>query len=223
MSGILRAWLLLTVLALAGCGMTRVTAANKASAELATLPSERKPDLDAPARTNLGLLREGKTLHVGDDADVALDLFPKSLAAHAYEIHDLPKVFPSPPYSSKGWDSPSGEGFGEIVYNKQVAAAIWNRIFDDEKAADAVIAEYKTQTPYPATPAFGAEGLTYLFWEAKPQQRQMILKAPLSNGRFRLTIAIGDDSVLDGLGINKDGAWHDLRVLQRSKVTTKGG
>jgi hypothetical protein len=222
----LRAFLGLALLPLAGCGA--IPGANlRSSAEQAKLP-DRKPDLDS--RTNLGLIREERILRVGDDPDVGLDLFPKSMAQNSFDVHDLPKVFPNPPYSATGWDSPSGDGFGEIVYDRRMAAAIRTELCADQAAADEKIATYRRNLgveravlPAPASPGAvpAPEGLKYFFWEAAPQQRLMILEKNLPAGKVRLTIAVGDVVVLDGLGINLTGAKQDLGILAHAATTKK--
>lgn len=208
---------------LGGCASTPLEKTSRAASELAKLSDDKKPNLDQSARTNLCLIRETRLLHVGDDAEVALDLFPKSMAPQSYIIDDLPRVFPSQVYSAKGWDSPGGDGFGVIIYNKQVAAAIWNRSFTDEAQADAAVKEYQDQIQHPGQPKFGYGSNTYYFWDAKPQQRLMILKAAKPNGKWALTLALGDNVVLDALGISRDAAWHDIEVLKRlEKQGTEG-
>jgi hypothetical protein len=212
----MRRLLLLPVLAsflLAGCGDERpVTVVEPQPPPVVDLP---KPNFDA--RTDLALLHNSKRLRIGDTSTAALALFP--MEEGATRIRSLPQGFPSE-YTVRGWSIPQEfEGFGVILFQDRVVAAMEQLDNVDEQALTDTIEQYERALGSPE-PIVG-NGVRYWFWQEEAQTL-MISTFETEPGRSRMTIAIGLTTVLSRLGISIERARLDKDAVLQIQRTRAG-
>ena len=208
-------WLLAVVVAstlLVGCGDERpVTVVEPQAVPIVDLP---KPTFDQ--RTDLALLHNSKRLRVGDTSTAALALFP--MEEGATRIRSLPQGFPSE-YTVRGWSIPQEfEGFGVILFQDRVVAAMEQLDNVDQQAMTDTIEQYERSLGS-AEPIVG-NGVRYWFWREGPQTL-MISTFDTEPGRSRMTIAVGLTPVMSRLGISLEKARLDkdaVLQIQRSRA-----
>jgi hypothetical protein len=161
-------------------------------------------------RTAVALYAEQGMIYVGDSWTDAQSAVPEPKDAVTFA--DLPARFEKP-YQGRGWEGAT-QGFGVILYKDVIASAM----LQNERAT---LEEYTTSTNWydENLPKAQAEmvisgDLKYRFWEFDGQ-RVMVLAQSKPNGTMRLTTAIGDDRVMDALGITPAAARHDAAAVSR--------
>jgi hypothetical protein len=193
---------------LAGCasdGNGTAPLAAQAQIQAKTLELAASP----PEQSRIGLYRDEDSVRVGDTWEKAKLVFPVP-PHNADEIHDLPNGIPEK-FEAHGWETPSGEGFGVITVEGKVVLAMYQL----EKTKSDTVSDFeKTEEQHVGVPeTVTGRSLTYWFWsdpEAKQSLMICALKVPAG---YNFTMAMGDDNVLERLGISRDGAKKEIRGI----------
>lgn len=194
--------LALLSIVLAGCGNATEGATNgidqpSNSAAEQTVALSGKVERD----DNIGLVWDTRSVHVGDSWDAASKVFPER--AGAYELRQLPARF-GKEFESHGWETNAGEGYGVITYRDNVVAAIYHVGDIEESRAREIVTAQRNGTGPIAPRTFADTKLEYTFWEDH-NQRLMTLLEKTEKG-FNVTIAMGDQAVLDAIGASPRAA-----------------
>ncbi len=160
--------------------------------------------------TDIGLVvRRGLPITVGFSPDAAFRLFrdPKQ---SGFEFDDLPPKFQWP-YKARTWEE-AHMGFGEILYNSQLVAAMYQEDNGDQERVNQLLVAHRDQINGRAPEQIGGKRVNYWFWE-KDGQRLMICAYPTGRDVIKITVAMGDNVVMDALGISPDKARKDLNQV----------
>ena len=203
---------------LAGCQSADAPPADAVHAEVATktvmvgAPSNTEP-------TKIGLVvRRGPAITVGyPSPDKLLELFhdPKHSGS---EFNDLPTSFDYH-YRARTWET-AHMGFGEITYDGILVAAMYQEDKVDQDRVDEIVAAHKEQVDLLPTNINGRK-VSYWFWEIA-NQRLMICSNHTGRQGIKLTVAMGDDKVLDALGISLSMANRDMAIVDKASSAEKG-
>jgi hypothetical protein len=208
------AWLLLLV-AVGGCQGGTTAAAEEPKAEAPAVPA-----VPAPARvepTDVGLVRQGGIVRVGDTWQTAREVFPQP--STAFEFDDLPERFRQT-YKARGWET-AKEGFGVITYQGRIVSAMHQTERATQDQLKAVLDTYRERLgPAPPTEVEGRQ-VRYYFFE-REGQRLMVSAFQGDGDGIRLTEAMGVDEVLNALGINPETAQRDRDRLDQSFLQRAG-
>lgn len=193
----------LIVLALAGCQASSSPSDNALAAPAITVAA---PQTTGP--TDVELIRQGGVIQVGDAWDKAKDVFPEP--RDAFEFSDLPKGFGND-YKARGWET-ARQGFGVITFDDKIVSAMFQ---DDDVSTDRLTEILDTYTRVLGRPAtVESTQVRYWFYE-KAGQRLMICAESADRNTVRLTEAMGDDVVLNALGIGVPEAQRDSVRLRQ--------
>ncbi len=226
----MRTWIALTVLALvvAGC---EPPAAQPEAPVVAVAPTMQAPDFDVSSR--VGLLRQRGKLRVGDSYARALDLFQGARRAH--EFQDLPARL-APPYSARGWEA-ANEGFGVILYEAKVAAAVHTTEKVTAEHVKELVDAYQDEMRM-LPEAVSGETARYWFWElprvrlhqsataqdpGAVKQRLMVCAVRDSHGTFTLTEAMGDVFAMNAIKANIYAAQTDTAAADQLISSSEAG
>lgn len=218
----MRTWIVLAVLVFAAAGCEQPAVQPEAPVAEA-VPRMFAPDFGVSSR--IGLLRQRGKLRVGDSFDRALDLFQG--ARRAREFQDLPARLAAP-YKAHGWET-QGEGFGVILYNARVAAAVHTL----EKASDEEVLElvdaYQDEMRMLPEIVTG-QTARYWFWEVPRvrlpnsdsgndpkavKQRLMVCAVVDAKGTYTLTQAMGDVFPMNAIKANIYAAQTDVAAADQ--------
>ncbi len=223
-------WLILIATVLAGCQGGAALAPEASSP-----PVVKEASVSAPITreaTDIALVvRPGNPITVWSSADAAFRKFqdPKQVG---FEYDNLPPKF-QPPYSARTWEEDHIHmGFGEILYNGGLAAAIYQEDKGNQDRVDRLVRDHQDQMGSRLTPTtLKGKRVSYWFWE-KDDQRLMICAYATDRDVIKITVAIGDNVVMDALGMSPDQARKDQikvdmsllkqKVLIQPAVTPKG-
>ena len=194
-------------LALAGCQGDALPFKSP-SGDSADTVSVDVPKSLAPGK--LAMYAHGETIRVGDSAEDALKIFPRPKTA--FEFTDLPPKFQKP-YQVKGWES-SREGFGVILFQQKIAVALWHQDKATQDDLDRLVKLHQDQSPGRAVTVPGKH-VNYWFWE-NAGQRLMICSLQGHGPSVLLTVAMGDNVVMDALKINPVQAHRDRDEVDKS-------
>ncbi len=145
-------------------------------------------------------------VRVGDSWAFAKEVFPEPPRG-AYEVHDLPNQF-TEKFEAEGWETNRDEGFGAILVENKLAAAVYQ--LDKERATtvDPYI-EQELESLRPLNPTtLGKGAVKYWFWHDR-NQTTMICRFE-NKGTVNLTMAMGDDNVLKELGMSEPDAKKQI-------------
>lgn len=180
---------------LSGCMHEPLTGANPKSAESPDAAiTVKSPDFDN--ETPLLLMRNGNVVKVGDRWSVALRVFgePKP----AFEFRDLPPNFQEP-YHALGWEN-AREGLGAILYDQLIAALVHQTYRDTPARLSQLNTAYIRAFPTIRPIHIIGRHVEYTFWEIG-HQRLMICGVQTHRDGFRITLALGDVTPMDALGM----------------------
>jgi hypothetical protein len=164
------------------------------------------------SRTAMGLFHNGNRINavrVGESWTAAKEIFPEPPRG-SYEIHDLPAQFGNN-FQAQGWETNRDEGFGAILTDNKIVAAMYQLEHQREDVVDGYIHEEEEGLrPLKRKRIMGGP-VAYWFWHSGTQTT-MICKLQTKNG-FSLTMAMGDDDVLKQLGISEEDANNQIAEL----------
>ncbi len=123
------------------------------------------------------------------------------------EYDDLPPTFKFP-YRARSWET-AKMGFGEILYDGTLVAALYQDDKITQDQVDEMVNAHKEQVGGLLPDIVGGKRVTYWFWEID-KQRLMICAYRTEKKGTKLTIAMGDDKVLDALGISPQLARKNI-------------
>ena len=170
---------------------------------LATIAFDEKVEPDK----DLALINGDGKLFVGDEEPRALAVFEGP--SGSYPFSSLPPSFDKN-FRAIGWKS-SSISFACILYmvdkSERVVLAMYTREDVDGAAVNVVVAEYERAfgQPYSFIPG---NKVSYRFW-ARRGRRLMVNTATNTAGKMSLTVAVGEVSLMDELGMETDAALSD--------------
>jgi hypothetical protein len=210
----LRRWLPLALLAsCVGC-------ANQVPGPEATGPAQPKPDETVQLAGSgepgiIGLYHNGSALHVGDPWESAKSIFPPPARA-AYDLHDLPQSIPNI-YEAHGWEIPSGEGFGVITHAGKVMTAMYQLEKTKQDELDSYLKEQQEGMGTAQPTLISGRSVHFWFWhDLKVSQTLMVCELATTNG-LNVTLAMGDDGVLEKLNISEANARREKDQLDNAQ------
>lgn len=168
----------------------------------------------SPTAQTLAILKDGKQLKVGDSASEAGLIFPQPQAQHVYKLSTLPASLKGFGYSVVGWESGS-LGFGAIISGDKIVAALYTEKQDSKQRTDGIIGNYTQTFVIPPT-HLTAPGLNYYFWQSG-SDRLMLLDQKIDRNSHRVTIAVGENPVMDQLRADPAHVRTDLAQLKSLK------
>jgi hypothetical protein len=197
---------LLISLVLAGC---QGSSSDPAKVEpAAPAPAVFDADPKSVESTKVGLVRNDTTLHVGDDPDKAFEMF-RGNKPGGFTSERLPPNFGGI-YKARVWQGAT-EGIGVITYEGKVVAALQQEDgVTQERLNNEIVPAYMKLFDGVAPEIIRNEKSTSWFWTEElktdagtpAHQRTMIQALQMPNSLLYLTIAMGDEAVLDALDIN---------------------
>ena len=202
-----RAALCIGLLGLFGCQSDESTSSR---------PSARKEDSGVSAdvvgaphstlKSDLAIFRDRGQLHVGDTWDTAIELFhpPKG----SFDFSDLPPRFQTPPYKVKGWDA-RREGFGVILYQGLIAAAMHQLPKSDLDQLNEIVSEHRRGLS-PLVPKH-VEGRRAQYWIWSADTQRLVIVGLQAQNSVKITVALGDTVVMDALGLSENDAVRDAK------------
>jgi hypothetical protein len=160
--------------------------------------------------TPISLYHRG-SVSVGMPPEAAFKAFA-DLRSGGFENEDLPPGFKDP-YQARSWED-GQHGFGLILFNGLVVAAMHQeeKVTLDELFS--IVKDYKSRlAAAELTPRLisGAK-VNYWFWDYG-DQRLMICGFRSSPSQVQLTECMGEDVVLDALGISYERATQDEATI----------
>ena len=203
-------------LLLAGCqgGESPATeTAHPASVKKVTPVGE--PSTKAPTKVGL-VIKKGPPITVGYALpDKAFDLFRKS-SSFGLEFDDAPARFEYP-YRVRIWET-AHNGFGEIIYDGDLVGAMYQESKVKQERVDEVVAAHREQMGgQRPDQLITGKRVTYWFWENE-KQRLMICAYQKNTRGIELTVAMGDDVVMDALGMSGDLARADAEKMDAPSI-----
>ncbi|MDR3691067.1 MAG: hypothetical protein P4L46_16930 [Fimbriimonas sp.] len=166
------------------------------------------------------VVRHGAPITIYSNHESAFQRFHDTKTV-GFESDDLPPHF-QPPYSAKTWEEDSLHlGFGEILYNGELVAAIYEEDKANQSRLDGLIRDHQDQVGDLKDTYIDGQHVKYWFWE-KDSRRLMICAFPTGRDEIRITVAMGDDVVMDGLGMSIARAHKDQADIDKSYFRTKG-
>lgn len=191
--------------------ISTLTAGCQGLGDLATPEVSSKTQVPAPGPLEVGkfsLPKEDRSLKLGDSLQQALRVFPEPSGAFHYA--DLPEGF-ALPYQSSVWET-NREGFGVITYNDKAVLVMHQVEGVDQERLNQVVEAFRSMggtTTYEFIPG---GRVNYWFWEDR-SQRLMVCGMLIDQKNLRITIALGERTVMDALGISATKARIDARTV----------
>lgn len=136
------------------------------------------------------------------------------------EYNDLPANFDSH-YKARTYET-AHTGFGEILFDgdetnaARLVAAMYQEDHADQDRVDELRTAHSDQIGLLPTPITGKK-VSYWFWELDGQ-RLMICSFQTGHD-FKITVCMGDDKVMDGLGISIEQATKDRAIIDNAATT----
>ena len=193
---------------LAGCQATETGQPQTpaiASAPLHPVATIGEPSSNTPSKIGL-LVKKGPLITVGyPKPGEIFDKF-KTTGVFGSEYNDLPTKF-GYPYRARTWET-AKTGFGEVLYNDTLVAAVYHvdRATIEQVQDLKIIHQNELDGVLPDFAYEEGKRVNYWIWN-RDKQRLMICayrkdeKDPMG---FQLTVAMGDDVVMDGLDMSPD-------------------
>ncbi len=172
-----------------------------------------KPRSVTPTKIGL-VVRRGLPITVGfGSPSKAFDPFrdPKQFVS---EFNDLPAKFEYP-YTARTWET-GKMGLGEILYDGDLVAAVYHQDQVTQDRVDEIVAAHGEQIgrSRPDT-LVTSKRVQYWFWQIETQ-RLMICAYQKDQKGIELTVAMGDEVVMDGLGMSPAQADIDKRKVDEA-------
>lgn len=192
-------WLILGTLALVGCqGGTPDTT----PAPLPSSPAPEEALHPSTTPTLIGIQHGERVVHVGMTPDDAFRVFDDARKGGIID-EQLPPGLKSP-FRARSLES-AGRGFGVIAYDDKVVMAMSQEERQNEEALESAVFRHQEMLGAELQPKrFEGNRVSYWFWE-KDGQRLMICAFKTDKG-VDLTIAMGDDKVMDALNASPEKA-----------------
>jgi len=159
------------------------------------------------------VVKSGLPITVGYNAEKAFQLFHDQ---NGFETDKLPARFDFP-YRCRAWDAPKF-GFGEITYDGTLVAAMFQEDRFTQDRVDDIVKAHREKMPNITPTLIGGKNVKYWFWE-KDDQRLMVCEYLAGKDPIKLTVAMGDDVVMDALGISVGKAMRDSTVVDTDLAT----
>ena len=194
--------LLLALTVAGGCGTVQPMGAGKTPVMTVAAPNFSVP-------SDLALLRENGRVSVGESYDKALEVFPKP--PKAFDITDGPPGLPAD-YQADGWQN-STEGFGVLETQGLIALAIYERMSTTQDTADAVVARHEQALGQTSESRLDYKDVRFWFWD-DGKRRVMICTVSAGQGKVALTVAVGDDGLMNALGMSPTSAERNGQAAQ---------
>jgi len=177
------------------------------------------PPVDKPATyasTAICLVNGESTVTVGSAAATAFKAFPP-LRDGDIGIEQLPEGFLRP-YQAKSWET-AGRGFGVILYDEVVEAAMFQEDQVSDEAVDKVVRDHQAKLGALSPETVAGERASYWFWEVDGQR---LMICAFKNGRGTdLTLAMGDNVVMNKLGASVQDARTSIKRISDILATPK--
>lgn len=180
-------WVALLAGVAAGCGGEKPAASPSAPKPVASV--SEAPDGGLRTKSGLYLSNDQARFSVNDSVEEALRLFERP--TKAYDIRELPEPLVSEKgLRAAGW-AKGGDGYGLIVSNDQVIAAVATRAGRNRTDVDAAVSVYKEL--FSSVEAAPLEGKTAKYWFFEDgSHRLMICGAKTRKGDWTFTLALGE-------------------------------
>lgn len=154
------------------------------------------PEYTVPS--NLKLPNGRRYISLGDSDEKALNIFPKT--PRAFPLEDSVPSFPSD-FHAKGWES-NVEGFGIILHEDKIVLAMhqWESVDPDEFASILKnVQDTNEISRFQSTTVNKAD-----YWYVQSGQDELIIsRLPGSKKKYQVTVTLGNQHVIDALGILK--------------------
>ncbi len=162
--------------------------------------------------SKIGIYKDQDSVKVGDSWEKAKQVFPASRGA--YDFYDLPPPIPRK-YEAHGWETPKGEGFGVITLDGGAVLAMYQL---EHAKQDTVLEMEKAQQDHigDAPTVVSGRSVTYWFWSDPAAHQTLMVCALATSADLNLTIATGDDNVLQRLGISVEAARRKANQVDQS-------
>ncbi len=200
-------WLAAAVFISIGCQSDASITSSSAKKD-ETLPVEFVGLPNTLIKTELAIFPDRGHLNVGDSWETAIEIFkpPKN----SFDFSDLPPRFKNPPYRARGWDSRT-ESFGVIMAQGRIAAAMYQLPKSDLDQLNELVNKHRRALlPLVASHVQGRHA-QYWIW-SKGTQRLAIVGLESQN-TVRITIALGDNIVMDALELSERDAARDSKQV----------
>ncbi len=198
----------LVAIALAGC------TGEEAKEAVRTVPEAGIELAGKAVRTDgIAMSWEGNSVHVGDAWEAAQRLFPERRGA--YRLRSLPERF-GRDFEAHGWETNEGQGFGVILHDDLVVAAIYHAERVEPEEAQRLFEAQRAGTGALPMSEVRNGSLLWNLWE-DGSQRLMVLRDIGKRGTD-VTLLMGDDKVLDALGATKPASSSKVPALDLSVV-----
>lgn len=210
-------WIAAVVVAFAaiGCSGGGSSSTPDAAADDTKAPAIVAPEPATTEPTQVGLVRNDDVVHVGTETEKAIEIL-KAGAQGGFSSERLPDGFTSP-YQSHVWQA--GEsGFGILSFKGKVVMAMvqdGNSTPDHLSALRLAMQNLVGEAKKPTV--IEGSKVSYWFWhdafnlpDGKSNgQTMMIMAFQKESGKIYIASAMGDDAVLNTLGINETQAKKD--------------
>lgn len=206
-------------MALAGCGGDSDD--NGTAGFVQTTKAVKPPDWEISS--DLVLVADSQTIHVGDSVSDAEEVFRKP-EGRAANFRDLPPGF-GPGYRSTGW-STEAEGFGVISLEGRVVVAVHSEYGVSENRAEQILDKYRRRfwnrfKRLTATDGKVIEPSWVQYWFAEHNKhRLMVCATRLKDGFVNVTEAVGSSDAMEGLRMSPKNAIEDLAKLKAKSGPT---
>jgi hypothetical protein len=192
-----------------GCAHEPTTESSASNTSTTETPAQISPPRDLKA-SDLSIPHAGSHVRVGDTWDSVLAIFPEPKTAFAFK--DLPPQF-GPGYAADGWET-AGEGVGVVLYNLKVAAFMRQINHANQSLYSNLLDLIDQENPNSKPKSVAGKHVRYWFWQSGSQRIMLCALQSKSSG-LRITESLGDDTVMDALGINPDLAARDVAEVDR--------
>lgn len=193
------------------CGLLVSGCAQPPDLEALEGSTEAAPtfDSDFPNDPDLGLIRDGVVIKVGDPVDRALSAFPRPDGA--YDVNRPPTAFESE-FQASGWEQ-RRMGFAVMHKGGVIASALWREKGLDSEDINRRVRQYELRfgpadQMVPST-VREVQQLQYWFWEGE-NERLCLVSTVDFEGELAFVAAVGRPDVLDALRMNPSAAREDI-------------
>lgn len=203
-------WVALLAVVAVGCGGEKSAAPSSPTKPVAS--ASQAPSDGARSKSGLYLSNDQARFSVNDSVEEALRLYERP--TKAYDIRELPEPLANEKgLRAAGW-AKGGDGYGLIVSNDKVIAAVATRAGRNRTDVDAAVSAYEEL--FSSVGSAPLEGNTAKYWFFEDgSHRLMICGAKTRKGDWTFTLALGEQWVMDRLRMDKTSALEDLKEAER--------
>lgn len=200
-----------------GCGDGAETQ-ESSSGEKAVMFQQPRRVPDVIQRSKLSLIHLNQKLYLGDEQDRLYRVFAPPPGA--YDVGEAPYGWPELGFRSIGWEKGT-EGFGALLVHERVGLAMFSMERTDERAFQARASEYAIDLAKLPTTIDG-RWAKYRFWHEDGQTFMLCFtQTPRLGGR--LTEAVGDDALMEGLRMGEELARQDAAAAESELMARSSG